>query len=47
MKIILPEPNVDPVIVEADRIRIDEVISNLLDNAVKSIEYYERRSRGR
>jgi signal transduction histidine kinase len=36
VEIIFAEPNVDPVIVEADRIRIDEVISNLLTNAVES-----------
>ena len=36
VEIIFVEPNVDPVIVEADRIRIDEVISNLLTNAIKS-----------
>ena len=36
IEIIFAEPNVDPVIVDADRIRIDEVISNLLTNAVES-----------
>ena len=36
VEIIFAEPNVDPVIVDADRIRIDEVISNLLTNAVES-----------
>jgi len=36
VEIIFVEPNVDPVIVEADRIRIDEVISNLLTNAIVS-----------
>ena len=36
VEIMFAEPNVDPVIVEADRIRIDEVISNLLTNAIKS-----------
>ena len=36
VEIIFAEPNVDPVIVEADRIRIDEVISNLLTNAIES-----------
>ena len=36
VEITFVEPNVDPVIVEADRIRIDEVISNLLTNAVES-----------
>ena len=36
VEIIFAEPNVDPVIVDADRIRIDEVISNLLNNAVES-----------
>ena len=36
VEIIFVEPNVDPVIVEAYRIRIDEVISNLLTNAIKS-----------
>ncbi len=35
IEIIFSEPNVDPIIVEADRVRIDEVISNLLINAVK------------
>jgi signal transduction histidine kinase len=35
VKIIFAEPNVDPIIVEADRIRI-EVISNLLTNAIES-----------
>jgi signal transduction histidine kinase len=36
IEIILAKPKVDPVIVDADRIRIDEVISNLLTNAVES-----------
>jgi signal transduction histidine kinase len=36
VELIFANPNVDPVIVEADRIRIDEVISNLLTNAVES-----------
>jgi signal transduction histidine kinase len=36
VEIIFAEPNADPVIVDADRIRIDEVISNLLTNAVES-----------
>ena len=36
IEIILDKPKVDPVIVDADRIRIDEVISNLLTNAVES-----------
>jgi signal transduction histidine kinase len=36
VEIIFAEPNVDPVIVDADRIRIDDVISNLLTNAVES-----------
>ena len=35
VEIIFAEPNVDPVIVDADKIRIDEVISNLLTNAVE------------
>ena len=35
IEIIFSEPNVDAIIVEADRVRIDEVISNLLINAVK------------
>ena len=36
IEMIFAETNVDPVIVEADRIRIHEVISNLFTNAVKS-----------
>ena len=36
IEIIFAKPKVDPVIVDADRIRIDEVISNLLTNAVES-----------
>ena len=36
VEIALAEPNVDPVIVNADSIRIDEVISNLLTNAIES-----------
>ena len=36
VEIIFAEPNIDPIIVDADRIRIDEVISNLLTNAVES-----------
>jgi signal transduction histidine kinase len=36
VEIMFAEPNVDPVIVDADMIRIDEVISNLLTNAVES-----------
>ena len=36
IEIILAKPKVDPVIVDADRIRIYEVISNLLTNAVES-----------
>ncbi len=36
VEIIFVEPDVDPVIVEADRSRIDEVISNLLTNAIES-----------
>ena len=36
VEIMLAQPNVDPVIVDADTIRIDEVISNLLTNAVVS-----------
>jgi signal transduction histidine kinase len=36
VEIIFTEPNVDPIFVNADRIRIDEVISNLLTNAVES-----------
>jgi signal transduction histidine kinase len=36
VELIFANPNVDPVIVEADRIRIDEVILNLLTNAVES-----------
>jgi signal transduction histidine kinase len=35
-KLKLGSLNIDPVIVNADRIRIDEVISNLLTNAVQS-----------
>ena len=33
--IIFAGPNIEPVIIEADRIRIDEVISNLLTNAIE------------
>jgi signal transduction histidine kinase len=36
IEIIFAEPTVDPVIVNADRFRIDEVISNILTNAVES-----------
>ncbi len=36
VEIVFAEPNVDPIIVNADKIRIDEVISNLLTNAVES-----------
>src|SRR5262249_25413038 len=36
VEIIFARPNIDPVIVEADRSRIDEVISNLLTNAIAS-----------
>jgi signal transduction histidine kinase len=36
IKIIFDEPKVDPVVVEADKLRIDQVISNLLTNAVNS-----------
>jgi signal transduction histidine kinase len=36
IEIVFAEPNIDPVIVNADRIRIDEVISNLLTNATES-----------
>jgi signal transduction histidine kinase len=36
IEISFDEPNVDPVVVKADKIRIYEVISNLLINAVKS-----------
>jgi signal transduction histidine kinase len=35
VEIIFAEPKVDPIIVEADRLRIYEVISNLLTNAIK------------
>jgi signal transduction histidine kinase len=35
IEIIFVEPKVDPVIVEADRMRIYEVILNLLNNAIK------------
>ena len=38
IQIRFDEPKVDPIVVEADKIRIYEVISNLLNNAVKSIE---------
>jgi signal transduction histidine kinase len=36
IKIIFGEPKVDPIVVDADSIRIYQVISNLLTNAVKS-----------
>ena len=36
IEIIFADPNIDPVIVNADKIRIDEVISNLLTNAIES-----------
>jgi signal transduction histidine kinase len=36
IEIIFAEPTVDPILVNADRFRIDEVISNLLINAVES-----------
>ena len=36
IEIVFAKPKVDSVIVDADRIRIDEVISNLLTNAVES-----------
>jgi signal transduction histidine kinase len=42
IEIIFSEPNVDPIIVEADRVRIDEVISNLLINAVKFTKWNSR-----
>jgi signal transduction histidine kinase len=35
VEITFTDPKVDPIVVEADRIRIYEVISNLLDNAIK------------
>jgi signal transduction histidine kinase len=35
-EIVFANPNIDPIVVEADRIRINEVISNLLTNAVTS-----------
>ncbi|MFL6424625.1 MAG: sensor histidine kinase, partial [Nitrososphaeraceae archaeon] len=36
IEISFDEPKVDPIIVEADKLRIYEVISNLLNNSVKS-----------
>ncbi len=36
VEISFDEPKVDPIVVEADKIRIYEVMSNLLTNAVKS-----------
>ena len=36
VEISFNEPKVDPIVVEADKIRIYEVMSNLLTNAVKS-----------
>jgi signal transduction histidine kinase len=36
--IVFDEPKVDPIVVQADKIRIYEVISNLLTNAVKFTE---------
>jgi two-component system, OmpR family, sensor histidine kinase VicK len=35
VEIIFADPKVDPIVVEADKIRIYEVISNLLVNAIK------------
>ena len=35
IQIIFAEPKVDPIVVEADKIRIYEVISNLLTNGIK------------
>jgi signal transduction histidine kinase len=36
IKIILDKPKADPIVVEADQLRIYQVVSNLLTNAVKS-----------
>jgi two-component system sensor histidine kinase VicK len=36
IEISFDEPKIDPIVVEADKLRIYEVISNLLNNAVKS-----------
>jgi signal transduction histidine kinase len=38
IQISFDEPKIDPIVVEADKLRIYEVISNLLINAVKSIK---------
>ncbi len=35
IEIAFADPKVDPIVVEADKIRIYEVISNLLTNAIK------------
>src|SRR5919107_4965995 len=44
VEITFTDPKVDPIIVEADKIRIYEVISNLLDNAIKFTQKNSSRS---
>ena len=46
IEITFVEPKVDPIVVEADKIRIYEVISNLLTNAIKFTKKSSNSSRG-
>jgi signal transduction histidine kinase len=46
IEIAFVEPKMDPIVVEADKIRIYEVISNLLTNAIKFTKKSSSSSRG-
>jgi signal transduction histidine kinase len=46
VEITFTDPKVDPIVVEADKIRIYEVISNILDNAIKFTQKNSSRDDG-
>ncbi len=41
IEFVFNRPNVNPILVEADMVRIEQIISNLIDNAIKFIDKEE------